>query len=348
MFDSYRKRVDFLGGNIRDSIKRQSVQISESLFSNSTSVRNVIVNGETVEAKITTDSKTTVRGGNGNYLIQFREDFNPKPGTYVEIPDHNNNYEPWLILYESDDTQFRKHIIKKCNYFLRWKNQKGEIIERWTVFGDNSRIQDGEYYTAYNKMALPRIMLSLILPCDKETINISIGQRFIVDFSYVEGSPDAWRVSNRNVISKTFNDLEGVIELAINKHQFNHLTDSKEEMIADFYKNYDLEQPADRESNFSCRIIYNGNSDLKMGTPFKNYTAEVYEAGELFSEASIVWNVLIPEEVATYFTYEIDENKFKIKCKYNAGLIGSHIRLVASTENGMATAELPIKVVSSI
>jgi len=348
MFDSYRKRVGFLGGNISNSIKRQSVQISESLFSNSTSVRYVIVNGDTVEAKITTDSKTTVRGGNGNYLIQFRETYNPKPGTYVEIPDEDGNYEPWLILYESDDIQFRKHIIKKCNYFLRWKNQKGEIVERWTVFGDNSRIQDGEYTTAYGKMMLPRIMLSLVLPCDEETINIRIGQRFIIDHVGVEDNPDTWRVSNRNVITKTFDAFEGVIELAVNRDQFNHLVDSKEEMIADFNKEYDLEQPVDKESNLSCRIVYNGNSDLKMGTPFKNYTAEIYEAGEIFTGIPIVWDVLIPKDSISYFTYETDDNKFKIKCKYNAELIGSHIRLIASTADGATTAELPIKVVSSI
>ena len=38
MFEEYRRRAEMMGGNIRESLKKQSAEISESLFSNSTSV----------------------------------------------------------------------------------------------------------------------------------------------------------------------------------------------------------------------------------------------------------------------------------------------------------------------
>lgn len=348
MFDDFRNRIDRLGGSVRDSIMRQSVQISESLFSNSTSKRDVIVNGVAVEAKITTDAKTTTRGGNGSYLIEFRDSFYPNPGTYVYIPDKHKHYEPWLILYESDDVLFPKHIIKKCNYFLRWKNSKGNIVERWAVFGDNTRIQDGEFFTASNKMILPRVNLSLILPCDQETLNIKLDKRFIVDFKNIDGTPDTFKVSNRNVISKTFNSYQGVIELSLNQHQFNPLTDSHDEMIADFFENEITSSPSSSDDSRTCEITYNGTSELKMGTPFKIYSARFYINGILQENVSAEWNVVIAEENKQYFTYEFDDNRLKIKCKYDPKLIGTHIRLIASNTEHTTMAEMPVKVVSSI
>lgn len=349
MFENYRNRIDMLGGDMRTSLKRQSVQISESLFSNSTSVREVIVNGQKMEAKVTIDAKTTVRGGNGNYLIEFRDGFMPKAGTYVEMfNEERGSYEPWLILYESEDISFPKHIIKRCNYLLRWKNDAGKIIERWSVFGDNSRIRDGEYVTAQGKMVLPRVMMSLILPCDKETINIRLDKRFIIDFKEVADTPDVYKVSNRNVVSKTFEELEGVIELAINQNQFNHLTDSRDEMIADYYTAPEQLKPAKPTDDLTCKITFNGNSDLKMGTPFKKYSAVFYKNGMRVDDVVPVWDVIVSDLNKSNISYEIANNDMKIKCKYDSKLIGSHIRLIATNTDGTATAELPIKVVSSI
>lgn len=351
MFEEYRNRLNIMGGSVKDSLKRQSIQISESLFSNSTSTRFVIVNNQKVEAKITSDSKTTVRGGNGNFLIEFRDGFCPKPGTYVRIPDNDNLYETWLIMYRSDDINFPKHIIKKCNYFLRWKNSKGDIIERWAVFGDNARIQDGEFHTASNKMTLSRINISLVLPCDKETINIKLDKRFIIDFQCVEGNPNVYMVSNRNVISKTFNEFEGVVELAVNQHQFNSQTDSKEEMIADYYSESmqsSTSTSRDVSEKYSGEISYNGTSDLKMGTPYKKYVANFYQNGVMLDNFKTTWSVAIPDDIQNYVAYEFSENEFKIRCEYLSSLIGRHIRLIASNEKTDTQTELLIKVVSGI
>ena len=348
MFEEYRRRAEMMGGSIRESLKKQSAEISESLFSNSTSVRDVIVNGKHLEAKITTDSKTTVRGGAGNYLIEFRHGYSPKAGTYVQIPDSDGNYDYWLILYESEDLSFRKHIIKRCNYLLRWKNAGGEIIERWSVFSDNTRLQDGEWYTANNKMMLPRFTMTLLLPCDSETINIKPDKRFIIDNALVDGNPDTWIVSNRNIVSKTYSDYDGVIELAVNRHQFNHVTDSKEFMIANYYNDYEPEIDIDEDEYLSCEIVYNGTSDLKMGTPFKVYSVVFYANGIKTESVDAVWDVTIPEIINDKCTYEIENKKLKIKCKYDSSYIGSHIRLKVEDVNKLCSTELPIKVVSSI
>lgn len=234
MLEQYRKRLNRMGGSVRDSVRQQSIEISESLFANSTSIRDVIFEGVHHEAKIMTDSETSVRGGNGNYLIQFREGVFPHPGSYVQIPDKHGNYDYWLILYESDDILFPKHIIKKCNYQLRWKDSYGNIVSRWAVFNDNYRLQNGDTSVQYGKMNLPYYTINAILPYDSDTINIRRDKRFLIDDPSVLDVPDAFIVTNRNIESKSFG-TDGVIELGLSQHQFNPLTDDRELMIADCY-----------------------------------------------------------------------------------------------------------------
>lgn len=207
---------------------------------------------------------------------------------------------------------------------------------------------DAERKTNYNKMALSYYNNSLILPCDKETINIRIDKRFLIDHSGTIDNPDAWIVTNRNVISKCFDKYDGVVELALSKHQFNHNVDSKEYMIADYFATVETLKEVDKAVLFDCRITYNGTSDLKMGTPFKKYIAEVYCDGRLNTTIPIIWEVVIDDETANYITYSANENVLNIKCKYDSSLMNSHIRLIAANEEYGFSAELPVKVVSNL
>lgn len=348
MFEKYRARMAAIGENIRLANKRQSEDIMANSFSDSQSYRKVVIDGEEYDARIISDSKTTVRGGNGNYVIQLKNDIPLKAGTYIQVPDRQGNYDYWLSIYESDGILFPKHIIKKCNYLLKWKNTAGNIVERWAVFSDNIRLTDGERKANYNKITLSYYGTSLLLPCDEETINIKIDKRFLIDHNKVQGNPEAWIVTNRNVISKRFDNFDGVIELYVSRHQFNHNVDSKEYMIANYYVDQTPVEDIDKTAAYNCRITYNGSADLKMGTPFKNYVAKFYCDGVYQTDIIADWDIIIDEGTIDNFTYEVSDNTVKIKCKYNGSLIGSHIRLIASCAEYGCSAELPVKVVSSL
>lgn len=350
MFEDFRDRMERRGGSIREANLRQSVKIMEAGFSDSYTKRTVQVVGEddTREARIISDSKTTIRGGNGNYTIQFRDGFYPSAGTYVDIPDVKNIMRRWLIMYESDDTVFPKHMIKKCNYLLKWKNSHNDIVERWCVVSDNVRLSDGERKTNYNKMAIPYYSTTLILPCDSETININLNKRFLIDHKLKEGIPDAWMVNNRNVISKTFDTFDGVIELSLSQHQFNYDTDEKDFMIADYYVTNDNPQDVNTTVNYDCRIIYNGDSNLKMGVPFKRYIAEIYKNGEKDDSVEVSWELIAPDDIAGHFIWSETGREFNIKCDFDGALMGSFIRIIAKNDELGCSAELPVKVVSGI
>ena len=102
MFEDYKNKIGVIGSNIRTANRKSSIQIMEYGFNDSQSYRQVFIDDEPYDARVISDSKTTVRGGNGNYVIQFRDNFNPPAGTYVDIPDINGDLFTWLILYESD------------------------------------------------------------------------------------------------------------------------------------------------------------------------------------------------------------------------------------------------------
>lgn len=348
MLERYKNRLDRMGGSIRESVKRQSIEISESLFSNSTSIRDVILNGECHEAKIMTDSKTTVRGGNGNHLIEFRDSVCPKAGDYVQIPNKKGTYEHWLILYGSDEETFQKHIIKKCNYLLRWKNRYGDIISRWIVINDNYRLTNGDSRVQYGKMNLPWNTISIILPCDGETINLRRDKRFLIDNPDVLDAPDAYIVTNRNVESKSFAVNEGVIELGLSQHQYNPATDSRDLMVADCYVDSQDSPAPPLYPNLTCKIMCNGSFDLKMGTPAKTYSAKFYQGGIEAEGVDAVWEVNCLDRLKDYVFYETVDGDLKMGCKYDQGIIGSHVKLCLSDHDGTCVDEKVVKVVSMV
>lgn len=347
MLEQYRNRIERMGGTIRESLKQQSIEISESLFSNSTSIRDVILDGVHHEAKITVDSKTSVRGGNGNHLIEFRDNIDPQAGSYVQIPDNQGNYDFWLILYESDELSFRKHIIKKCNYELRWKDQYGNIVTRWVVLNDNYRLQNGDTSVQYGKMNLPYYTINVILPYDSDTINIRRDKRFLIDDPNVLDVPDAFIVTNRNIESKSFGSI-GVIELGLSQHQFNPITDSRELMIADCYVNSKESPAPPLYHNLTCKILYTGTPELKMGAPVKTYVARFYQNGKEVNDIDPIWNVAYSDQLDDYISYQVEGDKLQIACKYNPNIIGSHIKLTITDSSKTCVDERTVKVVSTI
>ena len=237
MFENYRDRLAFYGDDHRSALITESNIAMEVSFADSVNYREVTVesyylNPVTVDARIVSDVKDTMRAGAGNYRIQFREDFLPRAGYYVKFRNKAGEMENWLLASISEDPIFPKHIIKKCNYLLKWKNSRGEIVERWVAFDDSYKLYAGTSTNNKFTTTIPYSSQTIIAPYDPETINIRRDKRFLIDDNDVEGAPDAYVVTNRNIVTKSA-DKHGIIALALSQHQFNHDTDNRELMIAD-------------------------------------------------------------------------------------------------------------------
>ena len=114
MFKEYRRRLcNYIGSSEEDTLKNTSNTILDSSFNATTNYKRVIVNGEYYDARIISDSKTTTRGGTGNYVIQFKSGIRFNAGTYIDIyNDAKEKYEKWMIIYDMDNPLFNKPLIK--------------------------------------------------------------------------------------------------------------------------------------------------------------------------------------------------------------------------------------------
>ena len=61
-----------------------------------------------------------------DYHLQFRPGVHYPIGTYIDVPDDVGEYHTWLIVARSDEPQFVKYNILKCNWTFKWMD--GEIV----------------------------------------------------------------------------------------------------------------------------------------------------------------------------------------------------------------------------
>ena len=334
------------GDGEREAIKRQSIATREILFNNTQTYKSVVINGEHYDARMISEVGDTVKTGDGSYQLEFRDGVLFYPGTYVKIKNVFNKYDYWIIADIVED--FRpKFLIKKCVYQLKWKNSKGRIISRWVYFDDSYKMYDGIRNYGY-KTNLPESSITICLPIDEETVNIKWDQRFLMDVHDVEDVVETYEVTNRNVLSRKY-DGHGIMKLSLSKTQFNYETDNKELMIADFYQNTEPPKKQDVDSAMRAEISYRGQNKIVMGTPYKEFRFNLFDANnEKLEVQDVSWQILILPEFEEYFDYTNEENILKIKVKYNENLESYEFKIIGRASNSSASSEVRVKVVSGI
>lgn len=349
MFDLYRNRVSHNRDGEREAIKKQSVITRELLFNNSQSYKSVEINGERYDARMFSDVNDTVKTGDGSYKLEFRDGISFYPGTYVKIKNIFNEYDYWIIADIVED--FRpQFLIKKCVYQLKWKNSKGKIVSRWAYFDDSYKMYDGTRNYGY-KTNLPESSITICVPIDNDTINIKWDQRFLLDVYGVEEIAEAYEVTNRNVLSRNFLG-HGILKLSLSKTQFNHETDNKELMIADYYQNEPVNHSIKKEQPelfTRAEIAHKGQGKIVMGTSYKEFKFKLFDASNKELDVQDVhWQVLILPEFREFFDCVDEQNMLKIKAKYNENLESYEFKIVGQDPNSLTSAEMRIKVVSGI
>lgn len=352
MFDAYRNRLSNAGGSNRGYVSRSSRMTKEVVFEDGQSYKEVYINGKKYDARIYSDVADTVKNGNGNFKIEFREGDLFYPGTYVQIENVFGTYEYWLIVDVLDDLVFPKSLIKKCNYNLKWKNAAGKIIGRWVAFDDSYKLYDAVRNYAYNTN-LPEGSVVIMLPYDKETAALKLDKRFIIDAPDFVGTPDTYSITNRSVVSRLYDDEHGVIKLSLSQDQFNHETDNAEAMIADYYAvpnivSSDIETPVYPTPQLNLKITHKGQNRIVMGTTYKEYKLEFSNSNGESIDCIGTWEVNILPEFSDLITYEIDGNILRIKSVFNENLESYKFRVVGYSDDKTVSAETYIKVVSGI
>lgn len=120
--------------------------------------------------------------------------------------------------------------MRRCNYYLKWINDKGDIIGRWCVVEDGTKYLIGE--REEDTMSIGDARMAVTIGKDMETSQISRGRRFLIDDM---DSKDvlAFEVTKPNKMFNVFNG-KGVFRFIMGE---TNLTDNDNPTlrIADYY-----------------------------------------------------------------------------------------------------------------
>ena len=137
MLDTYRIRMSELGSYDGEARRRNSQKIMDASWMRDPATKPVYVkwvhsglpiiedDDVPVYAKYNVKSYHNITGDSIAYLLQFRlEDIRDNPnikvGSYVYMPNEQQDMEWWLIVHEDDRTQFHQFSILKCTWTYKW------------------------------------------------------------------------------------------------------------------------------------------------------------------------------------------------------------------------------------
>ena len=142
MLEAYKKRLNQKGKYMGEVLKRQSDVIMDKTFTRDIAYRLCYIDGEPVDAKYITYTYYSISKDAVDYHLQFRPGVHYPIGKYIDVPDDTGTYNRWLIVGRSDEPQFVKYNILKCNWTFKWV-KNGIIYECLGVLRKRNNYNSG-------------------------------------------------------------------------------------------------------------------------------------------------------------------------------------------------------------
>lgn len=120
--------------------------------------------------------------------------------------------------------------MRRCNYYLKWVNDNGDIVGRWSVVEDGTKYLIGE--KREEMMAIGDARMAVTVGKDAETSKISRGKRFLID-DMDSNAVMAYEVTKANKMYNVFNG-KGVFRFIVGESLLTD-NDNPEKRIADYY-----------------------------------------------------------------------------------------------------------------
>lgn len=231
VWGSYQKRVQKRGNTRREQSLQREQQFLQRKLSGSLSYKTVVIDGVEREVIITSSdnlakkticampNETLVAGS----LLRWGEDF-------------------WIITELDPDCEvYTRGFMLRCNYFLKWMNNLGKVVERWSIVVDGTSYLAGETVSSYagNGMSLGDTRISLVLPRDTETVKLSRENRFLIDDPLSEAVL-SYRLTKPFKVGGVYNG-HGVMSFILTEVNTEQ-NDNLDLMIADYYKYFPREK----------------------------------------------------------------------------------------------------------
>lgn len=190
--------------------------------------------------------------------------------------------------------------LTRCNYWMRWQDDKKNIFE-YPVFEINStQYNSGE--SGDKTLTLGSSQHLITVTADKNTIALNHGQRFFWDRNTV--NPTVFKITQNDTTAMNYD--KGLLKITIMEDQYDSDKDSIENWLCDYFKVSEV------------TILYSGNSPTIRVGGTKTLTVDSTEAVE--------WDI-ISDIGATIVS---DKNTTKVKCPYSTDFVGKEIIITAT------------------
>lgn len=355
MFESYKLRMQHMGGYDGEAKRRNSQKIMEASWMRDTATKPVYVkwvdkglpeitdDDVPIYAKFNVKSYHNITGDEVAYLLQFRLDDmrdnpNIKIGSYVSIENELGEPEWWMIVHFDDRLQFRQYSILKCLHIYKWVSWKDgyRIVHECLGVPRSQNSYNSGVWLDYNFQVIENQSI-MVLPSNDDSNTVQYDTRFIIsnDKRY---PPITWRVSK--VQPKINGDIT---YFTMTQEQYNPDKDNVDLMIGDYYQSavtpeVDNNSNVDQESD-KLRFVCNGSPVVKAGGGYKKFTLKYTDEESDYDITSDIDFTIVSNDFDTSELALICENNVaKIKCNANYSLIGKTFMLSAnSSEYGTKT-----------
>lgn len=299
-----------------------------------------------------------------NHEMKFKTTIN-EPVKYGDVFHDKEDGSWWFCIQVDlvDDVHYIGKVLE-CNYLLYWQRDNGEIISRYCHIFNASSYSNGE--TEGRVITLPSNQFMVYMTFDDITDELENGKRMHISKS--NRRCKAYELTRADDITYGYGgfDIDGILNIIFTQNRYDPdkdklitLEDSGKEVWICNYIDPDSDDDTTTPSNptqptipqqslISSKISYKGKAELKSGGNAKTFTGELYDSKENLLSDIGVWEVITIDELKPYITYEIDDNKLKIKVSDDNAIIGGKIRIMFSDKKNTTSSYVDIDVVSII
>lgn len=270
---------------------------------------------------------------------EYYKEFEALPDTPIYAGDYVKwGRGIWLVhTCSTDDEIYKRGSLWECNWLMKWRNDKGEIVKRWCFASSASKYNEG---VEQDKVfTLGSDQCKVYMPVDEEVLAVTKKKEmcFIIDNATV-GQPLIYEAHNPSNVYSTFDVLKGddckihgVTDWILKETTYTLTEEEKRTGVCD-NKRWDGSSNADTDHSDDDSTGITGADELPL-TKFKTYTYPEEDWNPLY-----LWRI----NCAFNVIKEEDGNVIKIKVD-DRNAIGSHINLQA-VEYDTVMAEKTIEI----
>lgn len=128
---TYCSRIESKGGTRREARLRREARTLTRRYPDSLAYHEMVIDGEAQSAAVINSDNLNLK----TLCSLPGEDL--RHGGVVEWMDNH-----WLIIgKDANNEMYTKATMQQCNYLIRWISKDNEVIERWCIVEDGTKLK---------------------------------------------------------------------------------------------------------------------------------------------------------------------------------------------------------------